>query len=93
MNAYSSAMISDFNLELVSDLSYLHSTGSVKPVEKVYSYWYNPEMDYKIYMVPGISVILGFGLLFPVISDSQQQVIFVVFYAGFHFNKWHFHSN
>jgi ABC-2 type transport system permease protein len=31
---------------------------SASPLDVVYSYWFNPEMNYEIYMVPGILVIL-----------------------------------
>ena len=53
--AYTSAIIKDYNIALVSKI-----TGKTikQPVEVRYSYWYNPELNYKTYMVPGILVLL-----------------------------------
>jgi ABC-2 type transport system permease protein len=54
-NAYSSMIINAFNSDVLSGL-----TGKtfVMPVDIRYSYWYNPEMKYSTFMVPGILVLL-----------------------------------
>ncbi len=54
-NAYSFSIIRDYNQGLL-----LESTGiqMEEPVQTTYSYWYNPELNYKNYMVPGILVLL-----------------------------------
>lgn len=58
INAYSSKIISGFNRNIAVEWSQGQATPAAAPLDVVYSYWYNPEMNYKIYMVPGILVIL-----------------------------------
>ena len=58
IQAYSNRIISDYNHEIMVEWTYGKELSAGQPVEVVYSYWYNPEMNYKIYMVPGILVIL-----------------------------------
>jgi len=58
IHAYSSTIIADFNRQIAVEWSQRQVGPSAQPLEVVYSYWYNPEMNYKIYMVPGILVIL-----------------------------------
>jgi ABC-2 type transport system permease protein len=55
MNAYSLAIIRDFNENIL-----INSTGLDinEPIDIQYSYWYNPEMNYLNFMVPGILVLL-----------------------------------
>ncbi len=56
-NAYASAVIMDFNERiLVERLGPV--TGQVQKVRIRYSFWYNPDLNYKIFMLPGILVIL-----------------------------------
>jgi ABC-2 type transport system permease protein len=53
--AYSNIIIQNFNTEYISKTS-----GKVMqlPIDLRYSYWYNPEMEYPTFMVPGILVLL-----------------------------------
>jgi len=56
MNAYGNSIIMDYNGDIITDM-----TGGVEirqPFDIHYSYWFNPELDYKTYMVPGILVLL-----------------------------------
>lgn len=56
MNAYGNSIIMDYNQEIIVDLS---GGIEIKPPFNIrYSYWFNPELDYKTYMVPGILVLL-----------------------------------
>lgn len=55
INAYTLAIIRDFNMNLVTEMV---SRKVKQPIEIEYSYWYNPELNYKTYMVPGILVLL-----------------------------------
>jgi ABC-2 type transport system permease protein len=58
VNAYSMAVITEFAKELNSkhiDISMKEVPHSI-PV--TYSFWYNPELNYKTFMVPGILVLL-----------------------------------
>lgn len=53
---YAGNIIRDFNLELVESGRQL-PTGSERPaaaIQTTYSNWYNPRLDYKTFMVPGI---------------------------------------
>jgi len=54
---YTSSIIRDFNQNLVQD--WLNMPQEVKPViTMISSFWYNPELEYKNLMVPGLLVIL-----------------------------------
>jgi len=56
MNAYGNSIIMDYNQDILVNL-----TGGVEmkqPFNIRYSYWFNPELDYKTYMIPGILVLL-----------------------------------
>jgi ABC-2 type transport system permease protein len=58
INAYSSSVIADFNKQIISNWINKPQIAEKNPLDIVSSYWYNPEMNYNIYMVPGILVIL-----------------------------------
>jgi ABC-2 type transport system permease protein len=55
MNAYTLSVIQDFNFNLL-----VESGGIIAeaPIKTSWSYWFNPELNYKNYMVPGILVLL-----------------------------------
>lgn len=55
MNAYSLGIIRDYNRNVLA------SSGGAEiktPLQTHFRYWYNPELDYINYMVPGILVVL-----------------------------------
>lgn len=58
INTYTSGIIQDFNSQL------RHEWGASQKIEGYYranlitAFWFNPELNYKIYMLPGILVIL-----------------------------------
>ena len=57
INAYTSSVIADYQQEIiVRKTSLAHE--SLNPLPVISRFWYNPELDYKTYMVPGILVIL-----------------------------------
>jgi ABC-2 type transport system permease protein len=56
MSAYAISIISDFNRQIIVDEFPLANIGL--PIETHPSYWYNPELNYITYMVPGILVLL-----------------------------------
>jgi ABC-2 type transport system permease protein len=59
INAYSSAIILDFNKEVVSELVTIPiPDGASKTIETIPYYWYNPQLSYKSFMVPGILGVL-----------------------------------
>jgi ABC-2 type transport system permease protein len=54
MNAYTISIINDYNKEILREIN----PSAALPVNITWSYWYNPQLDYKTYMVPGILVLL-----------------------------------
>jgi len=58
INAYSTSVIADFNRNIIVDLTQKPQVKDMNPIAIETSYWYNPELNYKIYMLPGILVIL-----------------------------------
>lgn len=57
-NAYANYVITDFNRKIITENVNYISPVKLKSIDVSYSYWYNPELNYKIYMLPGILVIL-----------------------------------
>jgi ABC-2 type transport system permease protein len=55
MNAYTLSVIQDFNINLLVESSGIQAEG---PIKTTSSFWFNPELNYKNYMVPGILVLL-----------------------------------
>jgi len=55
MNAYTLSIVQDFNVNLLVESSGLSAE---EPIKTTWSFWYNPELNYKNYMVPGILVLL-----------------------------------
>ncbi len=56
VNAYAMSIIMDFNKNIV--VQDLGLSGDPEPIKITSSFWYNPELDYITYMVPGILVLL-----------------------------------
>lgn len=56
MVAYAQSIIGDFNKNIILNLN--PSIGVGMPIEIDPLFWYNPELDYITYMVPGILVLL-----------------------------------
>lgn len=56
INAYAMSIIMDFNKNIVVDK--LGLSNDPEPIRITSSFWYNPELDYITYMVPGILVLL-----------------------------------
>ncbi len=55
---YSVNIIKDFNGSVLVETGAISPDGGSMPVNIEYANWYNPELNYKTYMVPGILVIL-----------------------------------
>jgi ABC-2 type transport system permease protein len=56
MNAYAISIIKDFNIEII--VNRLGLKKAPDPILITNSFWYNPELNYFTYMVPGILVLL-----------------------------------
>lgn len=76
-NAYANGIIRDFNRELML------GSGSVqapRSIEVTYSNWYNPRLDYKTFMVPGIlgvivSMVIAFLTAINIVREREQGTI------------------
>jgi ABC-2 type transport system permease protein len=55
-NAYSTSIVNDFNADMATELTGSKYTNPLRA--PTYAYWFNPQLDYKTYMVPGILVML-----------------------------------
>jgi len=58
INGYTSAIIEGYNANIRYEWSGMESAGSISRINMLTSFWYNPQLNYKIYMLPGILVIL-----------------------------------
>ena len=58
INAYSTMILVDYNREIVAENFSPAMMAGIKSISADYSYWYNPKLNYKTYMVPGILVLL-----------------------------------
>ena len=54
MNAYTISIINEYNRAIVAEIQ----PGAENAMQVTWSFWFNPELDYKTYMVPGILVLL-----------------------------------
>jgi ABC-2 type transport system permease protein len=57
-NYYAMSIISAFNKELVAEWFGVGQSSQIKQINIAHSFWYNPELNYKTFMVPGILVLL-----------------------------------
>jgi ABC-2 type transport system permease protein len=57
-NAYSSMILLDYNREMLMENTTPAMLAGLRSIQTDYSYWYNPKLNYKTYMVPGILVLL-----------------------------------
>jgi len=58
IQAYAQAIISGFNREIIATWKGIPAFQPPKKIEVRDNYWFNPELDYKWYMAPGILAIL-----------------------------------
>ncbi|MDA3893229.1 MAG: ABC transporter permease [Salinivirgaceae bacterium] len=56
--SYAANVIRDFNVNLATELVSSISPSPIKTIKVNPRFWYNPELNYKWYMFPGIMVIL-----------------------------------
>ena len=57
-NAYANAIIQDFNGQIRTDWGKSPAAASPAGLRVTFSNWFNPEMNYQTFMVPGILVLL-----------------------------------
>jgi ABC-2 type transport system permease protein len=77
ITAYSSTILFDYNKDVVADLAGPASMAGLKSIGSEYSYWFNPKLNYKTYMVPGILVLLVtiIGLLLSGMNIVREKEI------------------
>ncbi len=56
MNTYALNILKDFNQKLLMEAKIVPP--NIKTIETRSSFWYNPDLDYKTFMIPGILVLL-----------------------------------
>jgi ABC-2 type transport system permease protein len=57
-NYYAMSIIAAFNKDLVTEWYGIGQSSQIKQITINHSFWYNPELNYKTFMVPGILVLL-----------------------------------
>ncbi len=58
INAYTIAIIQAYNMELIPELAQTSVDQVLSRLDISYSLWYNPQLNYKIFMLPALMVIL-----------------------------------
>jgi len=58
INAYCTQIISDFNGQVRAEWFGMEGSGKLSSLDVIPRYWYNPLLDFKIYMFSGILVII-----------------------------------
>lgn len=56
--SYSASIMADFNKKIIAEWKGIPEFKSPSEIKITENYWYNPELDYKWYMAPGILAIL-----------------------------------
>lgn len=56
--SYSNSIIRDFNNEIISERTLLPRMNSLPLIEITYSNWFNQQMNYKYFIVPGVLALL-----------------------------------
>ena len=76
-NAYSTMILLDYNREVVMENANQAMMAGIRSIQTDYSYWYNPKLNYKTYMVPGILVLLVtiIGLLLSGMNIVREKEI------------------
>ena len=76
-NAYSTMILIDYNREVVMANTTPAMMAGFQTIQTDYSYWYNPKLNYKTYMVPGILVLLVtiIGLLLSSMNIVREMEI------------------
>ena len=77
INAYCTQIINDFNGQLRTEWFGLDGAGSKTTLDIIPTYWYNPLLDFKIYMFSGILVIIVtiIGMLLTALNLVREKEI------------------
>jgi len=58
VSAYCNQILLDYNQQIRSEWFGMNQEGMMTRIDVIAAYWYNPHLNYRIYMFPGILVIL-----------------------------------
>ncbi|MFA6924216.1 MAG: ABC transporter permease [Bacteroidales bacterium] len=58
INAYTISIINDYNKQIINEWVNMPSNFQTSSIQVNYSHWFNPELNYINFMVPGILVLL-----------------------------------
>jgi len=76
-NAYATMILMDYNRQIIAENKTISAMVLPQNILTDYSYWYNPKLNYKTYMVPGILVLLVtiIGLLLSGMNIVREKEI------------------
>jgi ABC-2 type transport system permease protein len=75
-SAYASQILLGYNREVIAKwIGVSKNMPATKSIETIPSFWYNPDMNYKVYMVPAILVILVtlMGMLLAALNIVREK--------------------
>jgi ABC-2 type transport system permease protein len=77
MSAYSTQILMSYNREILADWLVPSQMAGIRVIQNENSFWYNPKLNYKTYMVPGILVLLVtiIGLLLSGMNIVREKEI------------------
>lgn len=75
INSYCTQIIADFNSQVRADWFSLEGNGNLTALEIIPTYWYNPMLNFKIYVFSGILVIVVtlIGLLLTALNLVREK--------------------
>jgi len=75
--AYCNQIFMDYNRKIRSEWFGMNQDGLISRMDIIPSFWYNPQLNYRIYMFPGILVILVtmIGLMLTAINLVREKEI------------------
>jgi len=73
--SYANNIIRDFNQNILLEWNYISSNNLSKGINNKTVFWFNPEMEYSTFMVPGILVLLvtAIGMFFTGINIVKEK--------------------
>ncbi len=80
-NAYINQIVQAYNIEIIKDMmGESKNFPAIKSINIIPAFWYNPDLNYKVFMVPGILVILVtiMGMVlsgFNIVSEKEAGTI------------------
>ena len=75
INAYNNSIVADYNADIAVEINSENYVS--QPKMPTHSFWFNPQLDYKTYMVPGILIVLTavIGLFLMAMNTVREKEI------------------